>query len=63
MPSHTHTCHNCHRKGHYWAVCQSVTSKVKEVQAELDSDSEETATVDAAFLGTVHDKGQDVQLG
>ena len=34
---------------------------MKEIQAEPDSDSEETASVDAAFLGTVHDKSQDVQ--
>ena len=55
------TCHNCHRKGHYRAICQSGTSKVKEIQAEPDSDSEETASVNAAFLGIVHDKSQDVQ--
>ena len=34
---------------------------MKEIQAEPDSDSEETASVNATFLGTVHDKSQDVQ--
>ena len=49
------TCHRCHRKCHYQAVCLTLTSQIKEIQTD------ETAEVDTAFLGVVHEGTQDEQ--